>query len=95
MHAKSLALELASLDKRVQSQRLREWRASLVASDQSLGRWLKSKTSTVGVHLRSPSGVIAEDDATAAGFIVDYWQNFWRDASSAMPPREIGVKCVA
>ena len=71
----------------MQNQRLRDWRASLVASDPSLGRWLKSKFCPVGVHLRSSSGVVAEDDATAAGFIVDYWQNFWRDASARMPSR--------
>jgi hypothetical protein len=87
MHAQVLAQELASLDKSVQNQRLRDWRASLVASDPSLGRWLKSKSCPVGVHLRSSSGVVAEDDATAAGFIVDYWQNFWRDASARMPSR--------
>lgn len=96
MHAQVLAQELASLDKSVQNQRLRDWRASLVASDPSLGRCLKSKSCPVGVHLRSSSGVVAEDDATAAGFIVDYWQNFWRDASARMPSRDdrVDLRCL-
>ena len=87
-HAQALAQELASLDKRVQNQRLRDWQATLAASDQSLGRWLKSKLCPVGVHLRSHDGVIAEDDASAAGYIVDYWQKFWQDATATMPCRD-------
>ena len=87
-HTLVLAQELAALDNQARSQRLRAWRDSLLVSDKSLGRWLKSKINPVGVHLRSVSGVLAEDDATAAGFIVDYWHDFWRNASVVMPPRE-------
>ena len=77
--------EVRQLEGDSQRRAISKWRHELITSDAALSRWLKSKTTPVGVMVIGSDGLVADTDVSAAQAIHTFWTNFWTDVDTNQP----------
>ena len=75
---------------KTQAEALRRWRLScwktrMHTDPKYVGRWLKSRKSTVGVEIQTCAGRSCLSDQEAVDAISDYWLDFWQTVEQEGP----------
>ena len=84
-HVRAIQGELRRLEESNRNANISNWRRKMIAADAELSRWLKSRSSPIGVSVLDQQGRLAESDVDAAQVVHDYWSGFWNQARARQP----------
>ena len=85
-HIENIQSELRGIEEQARSHNISQWRQRMVASDADLSRWLKCRSTPVGVGVVDHEGNQCESDVGAAQAVFDFWDQFWSAARARQPP---------
>ena len=80
-----LSAEVQTQAKREKGAAITRWRRRLLSEPKALGRWLQSKAASAPHSLKSAAGQVSSSALAGAGYIRDYWIDFWSEQERTKP----------
>ena len=84
-HIATIQGDLRRLEESARAANITRWRRQMVSAGAELSRWLKNRSTPVGVSVINLHGCLAESDVEAAEAVHGYWVDFWNQARERQP----------